>query len=64
MYEYKILTERDSTFAGKFDLEQLEVALNTYAADGWRVASGFQLSSLWKSAKTEILIILERKSPG
>lgn len=61
MLEYKILTERDSRFSGKFDLEQLETALNSYAAEGWKIAGRFSATSIWKSAKTEILIFLERE---
>ena len=60
MFEYKVLTERDSRFAGAFDEVGLEAALNSYAAEGWRVATGFLVSSLWKSTKSEILIVLER----
>ena len=58
--EYKVLTERDSLFSGKFDAESLERTLNTYAADGWRVVSGFTAASVWKNAKAEIMIVLER----
>jgi hypothetical protein len=66
MYEYKILTERDSRFAGRFDPEVLEAALNSYAAEGWRVVDGFLAASLWKSVKAEIVVILEREyvTPG
>ena len=60
MLEYKVLSERDSRFSGKFDLDQLETALNSYAADGWRIAGGLSAMSVWKSAKSEILIFLER----
>ena len=58
--EYKVLTERDSRLSGKFDPESLETALNSYAAEGWRVVQGFVAASLWKSAKAEIIVILER----
>ena len=60
MVEYKVLTERDSRFAGTFDEAALEEALNSYAAEGWRVVTGFLVSSLWKTPKSEILIVLER----
>ena len=60
MVEYKVLTEKDSRFAGAFDEAALEAALNSYAAEGWRVVSGFLVSSLWKSTKSEIMMILER----
>ena len=58
--EYKIVTERDSRFSGSFDPEILEAALNDYASEGWRVISGFTATSLWKSTKSEIMIVLER----
>lgn len=58
--EYKVLTQRDSRFSGSFDAESLERTLNSYAAEGWRVASGFTAASVWKSSKTEIVVVLER----
>jgi hypothetical protein len=60
MYEYKVLTEQDSRFSGTFNLKALESALNSDAAEGWRVAQGFMATSLWKSGKAEIVVILER----
>lgn len=60
MLEYKVLTERDKLFSGTFDPDKLEAVLNGYSADGWRLAEAFTAASLWKSAKTEILLILER----
>ncbi len=60
MLEYKVLTERDKVFSGTFDPEKLETVLNGYAADGWRLTEGFTVASVWKSAKTEIMLILER----
>lgn len=66
MLDYKVLSERDSRFSGKFDLDQLEAALNSYATEGWRIAAGLSAMSSWKSAKSEVLVFLERdkKSPG
>ena len=46
VYEYKVLAERDGKFSGRFDSELLEEVLNGYAADGWRVASGFLATSV------------------
>jgi len=34
---YKVLTQKDRFFAGKFDPEKLEAAVNAYADQGWRV---------------------------
>lgn len=36
-YEYKVLTQKDKWFSGKFDPTILENALNAYAQQGWRV---------------------------
>jgi hypothetical protein len=63
MHEYKVLTERDKVFTGAFDPQALENTLNGYAAAGWRLAEGFMAASLWKSAKAEIVLILERERP-
>jgi hypothetical protein len=57
---YKVLTERDARFSGSFDPESIESTLNSYAADGWRVISGFTTTSVWKSPKSEIMFVLER----
>jgi hypothetical protein len=58
--EYKVLTERDKRFSGSFDPGSLERALNSYAAEGWRVVGGFTAASVWKSLKSEIILVLER----
>jgi len=60
MIEYKVLTERDSRFSGNFDPTILEDTLNSYAAEGWRVVQSFLTTSVWKSTKAEIVVILER----
>lgn len=36
-YQYKVLSQKDKWFSGKFDPEILEQAMNAYAAQGWRV---------------------------
>jgi hypothetical protein len=61
MYEYKVFTERDTRLTGRFDPKSLETALNSYAADGWRVVEGLVVSTVWKNSKTEIMILLERQ---
>ena len=50
--EYKVLS-------GSFDAESLERALNSHAAEGWRVVSAFQAISgrTWKFHR---MIVLER----
>ncbi len=41
MKEYKIISQKDKWFSGKFDPQALENALNSYAKQGWRVISAF-----------------------
>jgi len=37
--EYRVLTQQDRRWTGKFSPENLERTLNSYAAEGWRVVS-------------------------
>ena len=60
MFEYKVHTQRDKTVSDAFDPTQFGAALNAHTADGSRLAEGFMVSSLWKSMKSEIVLILER----
>jgi acetolactate synthase regulatory subunit len=64
MVEYKVLSERDSRIAGRFDPDALERVLNDHAQKGWRVVQGFTATSVWKSLKTEIVVILDRDVSG
>lgn len=60
MFEYKVLTQDDKTFTGRFDPDLLETTLNGYAANGWRLVEGVGAFNVWKSLKAELLLILER----
>jgi hypothetical protein len=62
MKEYKVLTQKDKWFSGKFDPENLERALNSYAEQGWKVITSCSASvqALFGSARDELVIILER----
>jgi hypothetical protein len=51
--EYKVLS-------GSFKPEKLERSLNSYAAEGWRVAGTFQAIS-WMKSRTPTVIVLERE---
>jgi len=64
MFEYKIITERDRRFAGGFDGDALEAVLNLHAADGWRLAESLVAANVWKSAKSEMVLVLERALPA
>ena len=39
MKKYKVLTQKDKWFSGKFNPQTLEAAINSYAEQGWRVVS-------------------------
>jgi hypothetical protein len=64
MFEYKVLSERDSKLSGRFDIEAVQTTLNRYAAEDWRLVESFVAANLAKSAKAEIVLILERPVAG
>ncbi|WP_437192726.1 DUF4177 domain-containing protein [Planctomicrobium sp. SH527] len=60
--QYKVLTQKDKWFSGKFDPEALEKALNAYAEQGWRV-KGMATASIpsFGGSRDEMVIVLERE---
>lgn len=60
--EYKVLTQKDRWFSGKFNPETIEDALNAYAEQGWRVTYAVTASfpGFFSANREEIVIILER----
>jgi hypothetical protein len=62
--EYKVLTKEDRRLSGKFSPEDLERALNSYAAEGWRVASSLMVTSPWTFSTSQVMVILERETPA
>lgn len=72
--EYKVVTQRDEFFESKFDPQRLEMLLNNYADEGWRVVSmtatdvGSFWGSLWPkgggAARQELVVLLERRVQG
>ncbi len=62
MYEYKVLSQKDKWFSGKFDPIMLEQALNAYAQQGWRVI-GCATADVagFGAARQEFITLLERK---
>jgi len=60
--EYKVLTQKDKWFSGKFDPQRLEKALNDYASMGWRVCgvSTAQFTGALGGSREEMVIFLER----
>jgi hypothetical protein len=61
MAEYKILTQKDRFFSGKFSPEKLEGAINGYAQQGWRVISvATARIPSFGSDREELIVVLER----
>lgn len=60
--EYKILTQKDKWFSGKFDPVTLENALNSYCEMGYRVRMANSASTA--AGRDEIIILLERDGEG
>ena len=61
-YQYKVLSQKDKWFTGKFDPMVLEQALNAYAQQGWRVI-GCATADIpsFGTARQEFITILERE---
>lgn len=62
MKQYKVLTQKDKWFSGKFNPETLESVINAYAEQGWRVIScaTADFPAVFGAARQEMVIILER----
>ena len=62
MKEYKILSQKDKWFSGKFDPLALESAINSYSQQGWVVKAAFtaEIPGIMGHAREEAIIILER----
>ena len=60
-YQYKVLSQKDKFFSRKFDPEQLENALNSFAGEGWRLNSAATAEiGMGMGAREEMIFILER----
>ena len=62
--EYKVLTQQDRRWSGKFTPENLENTLNSYAAEGWRVVSTLPVASPWTMSTSQVMSLLERGTPA
>jgi hypothetical protein len=62
MKQYRVLTQKDRVFGGKFDPQKLEAALNSYASEGWEVrgATTADIATSFGKDRQEMIIILER----
>ena len=64
MKEYKVLTQKDKWFSGKFDPQKLEQAINAYAQQGWIVKAAFsaEIPGVFGASREEAIVILERET--
>jgi hypothetical protein len=64
MKQYKVMTQKDRFFGGKFDPEKLESAINSYAEQGWEVISIATASiASFGGNREELIVVLERQRP-
>ena len=63
MKQYKVLTQKDKWFSGKFDPQKLEGALNAYAEQGWHVVTTAtaSINGMLGKNRDEMIVILERE---
>jgi hypothetical protein len=62
MKQYKVMTQKDRFFGGKFDPEKLESAINSYAEQGWSVVSIATASiPSFGSSREEMIVVMERE---
>lgn len=59
---YKVLTQKDRFFKGKFDPMKLEEALNAYAGEGWKVVgtATAEFPGIG-NRRQEIVVVMERE---
>ena len=62
MKRYKVLSQKDKWFSGKFDPQKLEDALNAYADQGWelKAAATADIAS-FAGSRHEFIAIMERE---
>lgn len=66
MKEYKVLTQKDRWFGGKFEPLKIEAALNAYGQEGWRLAAAATANfpAMFSGGRDELIMILEREKPA
>jgi hypothetical protein len=65
---YKVITQRDEYFGGKFDPQKLEALVNGLAAEGWHVVAvtaadvSTFFGTFWsgRGARQEMVVFLEK----
>ncbi|MCR4917752.1 MAG: DUF4177 domain-containing protein [Alphaproteobacteria bacterium] len=64
--EYKVLSQKDKWWTGKFEPARLERVLNDFAEDGWRVVASAtadipkNMFGIGHDQRQEMILILER----
>jgi len=60
--EFKVLSQKDKWFSQKFDPQKLEVALNSYAEQGWEVVTCATATfrAFVGANREELIVILSR----
>jgi|TARA_B100001971_G_C17944779_1_gene409495 hypothetical protein len=59
--QYKVLTQKDKFFSRKFDPQQLEAALNSYASEGWVLVTAATAEiGMGMGAREEMIFVLGR----
>ena len=62
MKQYKILTQKDRFFGGKFDPQKLEAAINSYVPEGWKVRAVTTATFPgFGSNREEMIVVLEKE---
>jgi len=62
---YKVLTQRDRWFGGRFEVEKLEGAINAYSIRGWRVCGvATAIVTGLAGKREEVVVVMERERVG
>ena len=63
MKEYKVVSQNDSVFSGKFSPESLEKLLNKFGNEGWVLVTTIRSTfpSMLGGVREAVSIILERE---
>ena len=62
---YKVLTQRDRWFGGRFEVEKLEAAINAYSTRGWRVCGvATAVVTGLAGKREEVVVVMERERLG
>ena len=62
MKRYKVLSQKDKWFSGKFDPQKLEDALNAYSEQGWTLKAAATADIVsFGGGRQEFIAIMERE---